>query len=75
MGFRYTARSMASSLGISGFIRNLPNGDVYIEAEGNNEQLEDYIRWCRQGPSRAIIRFIDVYDGEVVGFTDFAVKS
>jgi two-component system LytT family response regulator len=35
VGFRYSARSLASSLGIKGFVRNLPNGEVYIEAEGN----------------------------------------
>lgn len=74
VGFRFTARSMASYTGIKGFIRNLPNGDVYIEAEGTPEQLEEYLNWCRQGPPRARIDFIDVYDGEVIGFGEFIVK-
>jgi acylphosphatase len=74
VGFRYSARSMASDLGIKGFVRNLPNGDVYTEAEGNLRQMEDFIAWCRQGPPLARIKLVDVYDGEVVGFEGFEVK-
>ena len=74
VGFRYTARSMARVLGVKGFVRNLPAGEVYIEAEGDQEQLEAFIQWCRQGPPRAKVSFIDVYDGAVVGFRDFEIK-
>lgn len=74
VGFRYSARSMARSMGIRGFVRNLPNGDVYIEAEGDYSRIEEYLKWCHQGPSRAIIKLVDVYDGEVVGFDEFVVK-
>jgi len=74
VGFRYSARSMASFIGINGFVRNLPNGDVYIEAEGNLRQLEDFITWCRQGPPRAKINVVDVYDGEVEGVEGFGVR-
>jgi acylphosphatase len=75
VGFRYTARSMASIIGVKGYVRNLPNGDVYIEAEGIHSQLEEYIQWCRHGPPRAKINFVDVYDGEVAGFEEFGVRS
>ena len=74
VGFRYSARSMAAYCGVKGFVRNLPNGDVYLEVEGESNQLEDYIQWCRQGPPRAKINFMDVYDGEVVGFAGFEVS-
>jgi len=75
VGFRYTARSMASIIGVKGFVRNLPNGDLYIEAEGIDSQLEEYIQWCRQGPPRAKINYIDIYDGEVAGFKEFLVRT
>jgi acylphosphatase len=74
VGFRYSARNMAGFFGVRGFVRNLPDGDVYIEAEGKPLQLEEFINWCRQGPSRARIDFIDVYDGEVMGFKSFEVR-
>ncbi len=74
VGFRYSARSMAGLYGVKGFIRNLPNGDVYLEVEGEFNQVEDFIQWCRQGPPMAKIGFMDVYDGEVVGFGGFEVR-
>lgn len=75
VGFRYAARSAAHMFGINGFIRNLPNGDVYLEAEGNPDQIEEYLKWCHQGPPRAVIRFIDIYDGDVAGFVGFEVRG
>jgi acylphosphatase len=74
VGFRYSAQSTASFLGLHGFVRNLPNGDVYIEVEGDPIAVEDFIKWCRQGPPRAMIKFIDIYDGEVIGFNRFEVR-
>lgn len=75
VGFRYSARSAAAMCGVKGFVRNLPDGDVYLEVEGESNQLEDFIRWCRQGPPRAKITFIDVYDGEAVGFGGFEIRG
>jgi acylphosphatase len=74
VGFRYTARSVARTLGIKGYVRNLPDGNVYIEAEGTLQQMEEFIEWCHDGPPRAVIQFVDVYDGEVAGFGEFAVR-
>jgi len=73
VGFRYSARQAARDLGIKGFVRNLPDGAVYIEAEGPLLQLEQFIEWCHDGPPRAVIQFVDVYDGEVVSFGGFDV--
>lgn len=74
VGFRYSARSMAGFYGVRGFVRNLPNGDVYLEAEGAPEVLEEFVKWCKQGPPRAKVTFMDVYAGEVVGFEEFLIK-
>jgi len=74
VGFRYAARNEATALGIKGFVRNLPNGDVYMEAEGTLTQLEDYVSWCHEGPVRAVIRNVDVYDGDVMNFEGFKIR-
>ena len=74
VGFRYSARGVAHGMGIKGFIRNLSGGDVYIEAEGTLDQLEEFIEWCHDGPVRAVIQNVDVYDGEVLGFTAFEIR-
>ncbi|MDD5260096.1 MAG: acylphosphatase [bacterium] len=47
VGFRYYTRQLASTLGLSGFVKNLANGDVEIEAEGSKEGLQSLIHDLR----------------------------
>jgi acylphosphatase len=74
VGFRYAARNMASMAGIHGFVKNLSNGDVYIEAEGTPVQVDDFIAWCQQGPPRARVEYLDITEGAVVGYMEFYIK-
>ncbi len=74
VGFRYNAREAASRYGIHGFIRNQPNGDVYIEAEGPLAAVDAFVGWCREGPPRARVDYVDIIDGEVRGFSEFLVR-
>ncbi len=53
VGFRYYTHKKALELGITGFVKNRPDGSVYIEAEGKEDQLELFIRWCEDGPAWA----------------------
>lgn len=45
VGFRFTVQQYASDLGLSGWVRNLPDGRVEILVEGERETIEDL---CRQ---------------------------
>jgi acylphosphatase len=74
VGYRYSARSVALQLSIKGFIRNLPGGDVYIEAEGNPDQMTAFENWCRHGPTRARIDTVNSNSDEIVGFSDFEIR-
>ena len=74
VGFRYNAREAASHYGISGFIRNQPNGNVYIEAEGARAAVDEFIAWCRQGPPRSRVDAVDITEGDVQGFGEFLVR-
>jgi acylphosphatase len=74
VGFRYNAREAASHYRILGFIRNQPNGDVYLEIEGTRNAVDEFIEWCRQGPPRARVDFVDITEGEARGFGEFFVK-
>jgi acylphosphatase len=74
VGFRFSAKSMANSLGIKGFIKNLYNGDVYIEAEGNEAQLQHFIAWCHKGPSYSRVHDVKVEEGEVKHFSYFEIS-
>jgi acylphosphatase len=72
--FRASAMEQAGALGIRGFVRNEPDGSVYIEAEGEEIMLEQFIEWCWQGPPRARIDKLDVVEGVMRNFEGFEVK-
>ena len=74
VGFRYTARNMAKTLGIRGFVKNEYDGAVYIEAEGEEENIRQFIRWCRKGPVSGRVTEINVEPGEYQDFKSFSVR-
>jgi len=47
-------------LGLSGWVRNLPDGRVEVVAEGPTDKLGTLISWCRQGPPAARVDGVDV---------------
>jgi acylphosphatase len=55
VGFRYFVLHHAIQLGVTGLVRNLPNGDVEIEAEGSRESVESLIVYARRGPRSAVV--------------------
>jgi acylphosphatase len=72
--YRATAQKMALMLGVAGFVRNERNGDVYIEAEGEEEILAKFIQWCHHGPEKAEVTYVSVTDAAIQHFTGFEVK-
>ena len=48
--YRGSARDKARQLCVKGFARNEDDGSVYIEAEGRESNLAQFIAWCRKGP-------------------------
>ncbi|HXH19940.1 MAG TPA: acylphosphatase [Chitinophagales bacterium] len=72
--YRDSARSKARELGITGFVRNDPDGSVYIEAEGGEGELKKLVEWCWEGPPRAKVESVDVEEGEVKDFTEFEIS-
>ena len=53
VGFRYFVLRRAEDLGLTGWVRNLPDGDVEVEAEGPREALQGLIERVREGPAAA----------------------
>jgi len=69
--FRASAKEKADALGIKGWVKNTPHGDVEIMANGEQLAIEKFIDWCRKGPSKS--RVVDVVvdevdEGEFEGF-------
>ena len=74
VGFRFYTRRKAKETGITGFVRNQPDGSVYVEAEGQPEKLDEFISWCKTGPPWANVKDISVQDCTVQDFKDFTIK-
>jgi len=60
VSYRSFAVREARSLGLTGWVRNLPDRRVELVAEGEAENLEELISRCWKGPPLAIVRSIDV---------------
>ena len=60
VGFRYFVQHHARQLGLTGWVRNLPDGDVEIVAEGNRDFVEDFIVHVRRGPHSAVVSNAEV---------------
>ena len=71
--FRETTRREADRLGVTGTVRNEPDGSVAIEAEGSEERLDRFVEWCREGPPRAKVDSLDATEGDLRGYDDFRV--
>lgn len=52
VGFRAYTQRVARSLGLTGYVRNLPSGEVEIYAEGENEKIRELLEKVRNGPGR-----------------------
>lgn len=72
--YRASTADMARSLGLKGYVLNEPDGCVYIETEGEEEDVNKLVEWARQGPPRARVDGLDVVDGPVTGFRNFDIR-
>lgn len=70
--FRANTKRVADSLGLSGYVRNMPDGSVEAVFEGDKDSVEKAIEWCRKGPPLAVVEKVEVewepYKGEYKGF-------
>ena len=60
--FRASTRDEARRVGVTGWVRNLPDGTVQAEAQGPAEAVEALVAFCRQGPGHATVTALHVDD-------------
>jgi acylphosphatase len=75
VGFRWNAAREARNRGIGGFVRNMPDGRVFLEAEGEKEILDDYLKWCRKGPAFAHVENVEYDAFPPVGHLEFRISD
>lgn len=76
VSFRYHTRQLALQLNVTGWVRNLPNGDVQGCFQGEEVDVQALIDWCREGPGQAEVESVtvekQVFNNE---FHDFHVRQ
>jgi acylphosphatase len=71
--FRAEARDRARSLGLAGWVRNVPDGTVEAVVEGENDRVESMVEWCSRGPAGARVEKVDVDWSEPEGEQGFSI--
>jgi acylphosphatase len=73
--YRDSARARALELGLTGRVRNLPDGSVEAVVEGAPEAVEAFVTWCHQGPPQARVTEVERVDEAARGeFSTFTVE-
>ena len=75
VGFRFSVERTARSRGVSGWVRNRPDGAVEAVFEGGREDVEALVEFCRHGPRGAEVERVDVEEESAEGLTDFRVTG
>ena len=74
--FRSSTQREAKRMGVTGWVRNLPNGTVEIVAEGDDETLKDFLLWVQKGPGSARVDRVDTRWRSFTGeFSDFRIQD
>jgi acylphosphatase len=72
--FRDNTQRWASALGLTGWVRNLPDGRVEVLVEGGKDSVEGLISRLKQGPPMSRVEKVDITKEEFTGeFTDFRI--
>ena len=73
VNFRRDAKILAAELDISGFVRNEPYGTLYLEAEGDENALQKFLGWCKDGPRHAHVHKIETSESPLRNLQDFKI--
>ena len=72
--FRQRTKQVADKLNVKGFVQNMGDGSVYIEAEAGDETMEHFLGYCKKGTPQSSVEQITVSEITVTGFKQFIVR-
>lgn len=72
--YRKFVRDHALELNLKGFVKNLPNGDVYLEVEGEPHKIDQLKELLKEGPPLAKVFEVKTKEGDFLGFEDFKIS-
>ena len=75
VGFRWYARERATSLELTGWVRNLPDGSVEVRFQGERGAVAEMAEWLHRGPVAARVREVRISDEPLLDYEDtFEIK-
>ena len=74
VSFRWYTVREAERLGVTGWVRNEPDGSVAAHLEGDDGAVDAMVAWCREGPSYAAVRHVAVTEVPPTGASAFAIR-
>ena len=74
VGFRFYTNKKAAELNISGFVQNKTDGSVYIEAQGNELDLQTFTDWVKIGTQWSIVNKVEIQHVPPLNINDFQMK-
>ena len=73
--FRQSTRVMAIKNNVIGWVRNLADGRVEIIAEGETQDIDNLVTWCKTGPANSRVDEFELSDETFIGeFEKFEVR-
>jgi len=73
--YRDSCQREAAALGVSGWVRNLPDGSVEAVFEGHEDDVASLVEWASVGPRKAVVENAEITDVEPPGLTRFEVRD
>lgn len=70
--FRYHTKLMADGLGLTGWVRNCPDGSVETLFSGSIDSVDQLIDWLHLGPDAAVVSKVDIDDSDIRGLAQKA---
>ena len=73
--YRAATQEKASELDLTGWVRNMPDGQVEVVACGDNREVQKLLDWLWQGPAHAEVSNVDITDIENESIDGFTVRD
>jgi acylphosphatase len=71
--YRATAQREARRRGLSGWVRNEPDGSVLVDVEGDPAAVDAFLAWCAEGPPNAQVATVETTVADPVGYEEFTI--
>jgi acylphosphatase len=71
--FRASAKEVANGYGLTGWVKNTNKGEVEVMVTGGENELQQFITWCRNGPPKARVDSVSVTNMPETIFKKFSI--